>query len=371
MKILFCQTQFKMGGQQKVLLTIAKKLAEKHSVTIYYENHSVFDFGKLNIKKAKLHIQIANFVKIVCYNLFKLNFNKKVVTDKWHLKNLKSTLDGSEYDLVILLNPYILFVDEVRNNIVKCNKIVCWTHNLYDNYVDSCFKYEKKLLFSSMKSADQIVSLERYTASEWSKINPNTCIIHNPCTIESDSNKSNLHDKVVCFVGRLQFDSKGLDYLCEVARNLDSGIVIRVAGSGSKKDERLLKDCISKYGVENRILLCGMLKGESLKNHFREASVFLMTSRYEGFPLVAIEAMSFGLPFIGFDIPSLREVTNDGAFGKLIPFGNSKMMAEFINMLLCDNNMQQLLDYSKKSLLRSKDFDIERIISEWEDKVLI
>ena len=47
MKILFCQTQFKMGGQQKVLLTLARELSKDHDVTIYYENHNFFNLNGL------------------------------------------------------------------------------------------------------------------------------------------------------------------------------------------------------------------------------------------------------------------------------------------------------------------------------------
>ncbi|MDN5410030.1 MAG: hypothetical protein L0F87_06730, partial [Lactococcus sp.] len=65
MKILFCQTQFKMGGQQRALLTIAKELNKSNDVTIYYENHSFFDFGSLKIKKMNLVYQYVNLIYVI------------------------------------------------------------------------------------------------------------------------------------------------------------------------------------------------------------------------------------------------------------------------------------------------------------------
>jgi hypothetical protein len=60
MKILFCQTQFKMGGQQKVLLTLARELSKDHDVTIYYENHNFFNLNGLKTIQPSKFIQGIN-----------------------------------------------------------------------------------------------------------------------------------------------------------------------------------------------------------------------------------------------------------------------------------------------------------------------
>ncbi|MDT2634655.1 glycosyltransferase [Enterococcus dongliensis] len=240
LKLLFCQTQFKLGGQQKVLLTIAEELGKKHDVTIYYENHSFFDLSKFTLIRPNKIVQLLNLFLVLIKHFFTLNFNKKLIADDWHLRNLKKTLAKKEYDIVILLNPYILFVDEIRK-LLKTKKVVCWTHNIFENYVNNCFKDEQKKLFSSMQSADQIVSLERYTAAKWSEYNPNVTIIHNPITIDNDNKRANLKSKKISFVGRIQIDMKGLDYLIQLAKLLDPDITIHIAGSGNSREERQFK----------------------------------------------------------------------------------------------------------------------------------
>ncbi|MHC5247724.1 glycosyltransferase [Enterococcus sp. LJL90] len=369
MKILFCQTQFKMGGQQKVLLTIAKELSKNYEVQVYYENYDFFDLSGLNTIRPSKITQLKNLILTVIVALSKLNFKKKVVADDWHFRNLKSTLTGKDYDVVILLNPYILFVNKLKNEIITTKKIVCWTHNLYENYVDDRFKNQKLELFTNMAAADQIISLEKYTASKWKSINPSTLIIHNPVTIDNDGKISSLESKVVSFVGRIHIDSKGIDYLCNVAKFLDEGIIINVAGSGDAKNEKKFLELIKDNKLENKIFWKKALKEEQLKEHYRNSSIFLMTSRYEGFPLVAAEAMSFGLPIVAFDIPSLREVTDDGKYGKLIDFGDVESMAAWINNLF--DNKDEMIEYSKKSLRRVEDLKVDTIISEWEKKVLV
>ncbi|MFT8413492.1 MAG: glycosyltransferase [Oenococcus oeni] len=367
MKIIFFQSQFKMGGQQKIVKLIAQELGIDFDVTVYYENHNYFDLSELKTIRPRHIVQIMNLFKICIFSLIRFNFNKRSIIDLWHLENVRSTFTDEKYDVAILCNPYILFANEIRK-ITGAKKVVCWTHNLYENYTEARFKSEKRQLFSSMRSADQIVCLENYTASRWKNNNNNVVVINNPVTIDAEGKKSSLNSKVVSFTGRIQIDSKGLDYLCEVATYLDNGITIEVAGSGNKKEEAKFKKLIKQKRLSDKVKWVGALSGENLKEHYQKSTIFLMCSRYEGFPLVAAEAMSFGLPIVAFDIPSLEEVTSNGTFGVLVTNGNTKEMAEQISKLLKNRNL--LLRYQRLSLERARSLSVSRIKSDWIKKVL-
>ncbi|GAB2026061.1 glycosyltransferase family 4 protein [Lactovum odontotermitis] len=366
MKILFCQTQFKMGGQQKVLLTIAKALNKTHDVTIYYENHNVFDFENLKIIRLSKIYQVINLFRSIIICLFKGKVDRKILADTYHLLNVKKSLKGKNFDLIILLNPYVMFVDEIRQ-VVKTKKIVCWTHSLYENYMYNRFKSEQKELIKSMSHADQIVSLEEYTACKWREINPNTVVIHNPIAIANKDMVTDLESKKIGYVGRIDVDVKGLDFLCQIAGLLDKNLKIYVAGEGSAKEEKEFSDLIKKNEVSNQIIRVGLLRGKKLEEFYQSLSLFIMTSRLEGFPLVAGEAMSFGVPFIGFDIPSTREVTDNGKFGVLVKQENVNEFANQIYQLLEDKSL--LEKYSQKSLERAKNLQLGDILEQWEDKV--
>ena len=194
-------------------------------------------------------------------------------------------------------------------------------------------------------------------------------MIHNPVTIDNHGKISSLNNKSVAFVGRIQIDSKGIDYLCEVARKLPEGIVINMAGSGNSSDENKLSQWIEQYSLEKKINLLGVLTETEMTDLYERSSLLLMTSRYEGFPLVAVEAMSFGLPLIGFDIPSLKEVTSNGEYGKLIDFGDVESMASFITKILNDKELLSI--YSEKSLKRSKELSVSSIANTWCKEVLL
>ncbi|MGF2185544.1 glycosyltransferase [Lactococcus lactis] len=368
MKILFCQTQFKMGGQQKVVLTLAKGLSKNNDVTVYYENYNYFGFDDLKTVRPPKNIQAKNLIISLFHNLFSLNFKKKLVADYWHLLNLKSTLKNQKYDVVILVNPYILFVDEIRA-LVNPRKIVCWTHNLFDTYVDKYFKYENKTLFSSMASADLIIPQDSYTEQRWHEINPKTMIVDNPLGTETKGRRTNLKNKKIGWVGRIDIDHKGLDYFCEMVSLLDKDISVSIVGQGNEKEEREFDKYLQKYGVKDRIERLGNLPYEKLADYYETLSAFVMTSRHEGFGLVAIEAMAFGVPFIGFDIPAFEGMTKNQKFGHLVPFPDTEEMAKYINKFI--RNDESLNHWSKLSLERASQLELDNIVKIWERDVLL
>jgi len=367
LKILFCQTQFKLGGQQKVLLTIAKELSKKYDVTVYYENHNFYDLEGIQTIQPSKRVQIFNLVIASIQLILKKKKRKKVFADLWHLLNIKSKLKNEEYNLIVLLNPYILFVEEIKK-IIKHEKIVCWTHNIYENYLESCFKYEQAKLVKSMALADQVVCLEEYTASRWSEINHKTIVINNPVTIDTCGSVTDLKSKKIGFVGRIQMDSKGIDYLCEVVKKLPDDLVVHVVGAGRAHDENAFTDMIKQCQLEHRINWLGPLGEKDLVQFYKQLTIFLITSRYEGFPLVVVEAMSCGVPVVGFDIPALKEVTKNGKFGQLVPLGDVENLAKLIIELLF--NKSKLEKYQKLSLKRAKMLNLESIVTKWEKEVI-
>ncbi|MDN5441257.1 MAG: glycosyltransferase, partial [Lactococcus lactis] len=307
-----------------------------------------------------------NLIYVILKNFKLFKNEKRTILDKWHLLNLRKKLKGEEYDLVILLNPYILYVNEIKD-IIHTNKIICWTHGTYEDYVNNRFKEENIQLFNSMRSADKIISIESETAKNWRKINHNVSVIPNPVTIVNNIGDSNLENNKIGFIGRIDVYQKGLDYFCEMVSKLDASFKVLLAGDGTKDEVNNLKEYIKKFGIEKRVNLVGPLKGKDLEEFYKSLSVLVMTSRYEGFGLVAIEAMEFGVPFVGFDIAGLRQVTKNQEYGKLVPLGDTSSMAKTITELL--NDRRELLKFSSLSKKRAKQLSVENVIKKWENEL--
>jgi glycosyltransferase involved in cell wall biosynthesis len=171
-----------------------------------------------------------------------------------------------------------------------------------------------------------------------------------------------LDSKTIAFTGRLEIEQKGLDYLIAVAKGLPEGWKIAVAGSGN--DAKEFTELIRVNNLSGKIILKGALFGSDLLRHYLDSSIFILPSRWEGFPLVSVEAMSLGLPVVAFDIPALREVTENGQYGVLAKSGNVQSLVEQISKLTMNREMRE--KYARLGIARSAFFSVPAITAVWE-----
>jgi glycosyltransferase involved in cell wall biosynthesis len=98
---------------------------------------------------------------------------------------------------------------------------------------------------------------------------------------------------------------------------------------------------------------------------YLEGSVFVMTSRFEGFGMVLIEAMSCGLPCIAFDCPyGPREIIEDGKTGYLIPYDNDDMFVERLTYLMEHPEVREQMGRAAKESV--KRFSEELVMKKWK-----
>ena len=110
------------------------------------------------------------------------------------------------------------------------------------------------------------------------------------------------------------------------------------------------------------------LKGETkdIEKEMLSASMLIMTSLYEGFGNVIIEAMSCGLPVVSYACPcGPKDIITDGVDGYLVPPKDEETLAERICRLIEDKTLRY--SFGGAALERSKDFRIERVIKMWTD----
>jgi glycosyltransferase involved in cell wall biosynthesis len=261
----------------------------------------------------------------------------------------------------LILNPdFILSINKLKREFPDIN-FICWMHNAFEVYVNNYFSGHAKELFDNVTRSDGVICLEAHTAKMWQQYNNNVVVIHNPATLGIAQKQSKLDLHVISFTSRLVIEHKGLDILIEVARQLPDDWTIRIAGDGP--DRQKFQDMILDSNLGNKVVVAGALEGEDLCRHYRESSIFLSTSRWEGFSLVTTEAMSFGLPIVGPDIPALREITENGHDALLARIEDSDDFIEKIISLINDQKKRE--EYSKLSLQRVKAFSVDAIAKQW------
>lgn len=137
---------------------------------------------------------------------------------------------------------------------------------------------------------------------------------------------------------------------------------LRIVGEGPLRPQ--LETLIAALGLDGRVSLPGISK--QIHDEYSAASIFVMPSRYEAFGLATVEAMSHGLPVIGFaDCPGTNEVIEDGFNGYLVGVDDRiGRLSEAMKNLIVSEDLRQSIGQNGK--LTHKKFSPEKIVQRWE-----
>ena len=178
-----------------------------------------------------------------------------------------------------------------------------------------------------------------------------------------DAPPAGLERPIVVAAGRLTLQ-KGFDMLIPafakvVGRHPEWAL--RIYGDGPQR--KALERLIMEHELSNNVLLMGPVKRLDLE--MSRASLYVLSSRYEGLPMVMIEAMSLGLPIVSFDCPTgPAEVIEDGHSGVLVPDGDVDGLAEAMLRVVEDAGYRSALAAGASE--RARDFTLESIGARWE-----
>lgn len=186
--------------------------------------------------------------------------------------------------------------------------------------------------------------------------------IPNPLA-DSDPERSALDRPLVVSAGRL-VKSKGFDKLVaafeDVARDHPDWR-LRIFGSGPEKER--LREQIHRRHLYNHVYLMGTSR--QLDRELAKASVFVLSSRREGFGMVLAEAMSHGVPVISYDCPQgPREIITDGEDGLLVPPGDVAGLASAMKRLAEDEALRRSM--GARAAESAGRFAVDRVRERWE-----
>lgn len=159
-------------------------------------------------------------------------------------------------------------------------------------------------------------------------------------------------------VNRYDFQ-KNAELLVDIAESLRSLLEdrfrLKVLGTGENMP--LVRDLITARGMESVIELSG--SNENPRAVFREADIFLSTSRWEGMPLAVLEAMSEGLPVVVTDVVGNRDVVDHGRTGLLYPSEDAQMGANAVASLV-DPVRRRAIGLAARDSIQNR-FSVERM----------
>lgn len=339
------------GGTERVTSLIANGLAEKNFiveiVTCQGSEKSFFPLRK-HIKVLSLHSEeILNPVLRMLYNY----------------KSIWKIAKKRNYDVVIAVDVSLFLYVFPLQFAKKC-KCIAWEHF---NYYISSSKYTKFARRLAVKYAEYVIVLGKNDLKNYLKFYPKAkkiTYIYNPVAFEK-SDPENIDKNKIIAVGRLT-KQKGFDLLIEAwniieKKKPNDNWVLNIYGEGEMKDE--LWEKINKYQLK-RCRLKGYTK--DIEIEMKKSSIFVLSSRYEGFVLVLLEAQSKGLPCVSFNCKEgPAEIIEDGINGFLAEEGNVKDLAQKLQKLMYDDVLRKRFsENAQKDLER---FDTKEVIKKWED----
>lgn len=337
------------GGGERVTINLANYFEKKGYIV---EIISIAQAKPTNIFSVNdgIKIKYLNIDFNVGSNLIKKIIS--VLTVKTHFRKYKTktiVLGIGNYPSLLLS-----FLPKEKNiTTIGCQ------HLAYSG-VKNIWALLRKILFRRL---DYIVSLTNSDLPKFKKINKNSIVIPNSIVPVSDK-KALLTNKRILFIGRMVPD-KGYDILLKIIKKvieIHSDWEFRIIGDGPLKNH-ILKE-IGLSGLMGKISLLSTTK--FIAEEYLNASIYLMTSRKEGLPMVLLEAQTCGLPIVSFNCDTgPSEIVSDNETGFLIDCFDIEKMVQKICLLCSDFELRSRL--GKNATHHVKKFIPEVINSKWEE----
>ena len=363
---------YNSGGLERVITTMSDYLIDRYGCEIYIitTDQRNCDFYYPISPKVK-HIDLdINF-----YNRkdgsVALKFIKRFYQRNLYKRKLSGELNRIKVDFTITMFSIDIdflhtlkdgsrkignmqFFKDFRTHQIKVssqNKVLHWIGN-----------WRTRTLLENSKQLSSIVVMTKQDMEAWKGIN-DLVLIPNPLPFTA-SRLSPLKEKTAISVGRLSKE-KGYDLLIEawsiVAEKYPDWI-LNIYGEGPERVN--LEKQIKKYNLEKNIFLKGATS--DVQNKYQESSFFISSSRYEGFGIVIIEAMSCGLPVIAFDCgngPS--DIIENNIDGYLVEKGDIRALAHKVFALIENEGTKK--EMSINALKKASNYSVEKIMRQWMD----
>jgi len=222
-------------------------------------------------------------------------------------------------------------------------------------------KFKFLLMNFGGKRFHKFVVLTEGNLKEWNF--NNLMVIPNPLPFDSHE-KSELINKKIIVVGKQSYQ-KGYDRLLDIWNLVHEKFPNWELEIYGKLDSTLeLEKKCKNLNLKNSVNFLPPVK--NIQEKYKEASMYLMTSRFEGFGMVLIEAMSYGVPCISFDCPhGPADIINNGKDGFLVSNGDLNGFAEKLVLLMEDTKLRKSM--GKLARENVNRFNVKFVVKQWDD----
>jgi glycoside transferase family 4 len=368
MKIVYCiQGTHNSGGMERVLSRKVNYLAQAgHEV-------SIITFNQQGRKPFfELHPSVVCYDLAIPYEQYQkggiLNrlalYVRLPQLHRLHRKRLEQLLLKLKADIVVsMFNEEASFLPSIQDGSHKILEFHFSKHNGLKDLRRGIWRLIDELRAKKderiVRPFDRFVVLTEEDAAAWGAL-PNLRVIPNPLPFYSDS-PSDCSAHQLLAMGRYD-DQKHFDLLIDLWAQLapdypDWRLVI--AGDGKLRPEHTAQ--VERLGLKSVEL---MRPTHQVQELYRASSIYTMTSRYEGLPMVLIEAQQMGLPIVSFACPcGPRDVITDGVDGYLLEVGDHAGFIQALRRLMDSEAERQRMGAAAR--IASERYDLEHIMKSW------
>lgn len=352
MKVLLINNQFSIGGAARVATTQCNELIKK-GIDLFVVTDNInwsidYDLDK-NIP------------------IYPISVNPKA-NGKWEKvsKAIKCIRDIRKYikeirpDIIVAVQSDMYLRTLLANIGIKIPIIVA-DHTSFSRKQDKLTNFTRYFLY---KYANGISILTRKDERLLGAKYPQKKVIYNPLTFDVTNDNYVRRKNILC-VGRLDvWKIKGFDIILDIWAKLEKQYPdwqLEIAGTGTQTAINDMKLLVSKLGIEARVVFLGQVN--DMQNLYKHSSIFVLSSRMEGFPMALLEAMSQGCACVAFEVGGATREMLDEDCGLIVPDGKDNVMQECIMKLLNTKKLRD--DFANITKERCRKFTKETFGREW------
>jgi len=364
MRLVFFIHSLSCGGAERVTATLANYWAEKDwDVSIVTLAAETQDFYELHPNVRRIALCLAkertNLVWGVTNNMHRVAAFRKVLKEEH-----PDVAVGMMTTASVLLGLAGVGMDQI---------VRIGSERIYPPMFPLGFPWER-LRRLAYPCLDAVVTMTNRSA-QWVADNTGARhveVIPNPLVWPLPSQPPRLNpeeylkpgQRVLLGAGRLT-EQKGFDLLIAAFAELASRFpdwVLVILGEGPLRSQ--LEGQVFAYGLQGRVLLPGV--AGNIGDWYQRADIYVMSSRFEGFPNTLLEALAYGIPSVSFDCPTgPSDIIRHGVDGFLIPPGNLEELTQTLGHLMGDERLRRCLGV--RALDVRERFSVERIAAMWEN----
>ena len=343
MKILFFIGQLYGGGAERVAANLINHLSEQNDVIAVISHNEQESF----------HINQKVIVEKITYSG---RFKATMTFDR--IKKIRKKINDIEPDLIISFITNLNACTILANIFTKHKIIVSERTTLHRNQ-SFWHWFSRHILY---KFADKVIFVTKSDCEHCSWLN-NKTYIHNPLIFPIATNFEGREKNIIAVGWQSRWQVKGFDLLIRAWAKIAPAHPEWKLQFAGNNDDKHISNMAKRYGIDNQVEFLGWT--DNIDSFLKQKSIYVLSSRNEGFPNSLLEAMSQGCACVAFDCKTgPNEIITDGVSGLLAHNLDVDDLSIKIQQLINDNNLRHKL--TANATEEVKRFDKSVFFAKWD-----